>query len=145
MQERSIKLIWGNVLVVSFFPSPILTLLLTMHVWVLKQMFVLASLAYCHQPFLAISWEIVFQINFLDDYIWLLNNIILFQFTAAGCRRTSKADLIRMDVVKKVISKCCTKGLSDTAHSGYMSHPVGQVFYYGDLSPSQQFLVSSWT
>ena len=96
------------------------------HVWVLKQMFVLASLAFCHQPFLAISWEFFFQINFLDDYIWLLNNIILFQFTAAGCRRTSKADLIRMDIVKKVISKCCTKGLSDSAHSGYMSHSVGQ-------------------
>ena len=78
-------------------------------------MFVLASLAFCHQPFLAISREIFFQIN-----------IILFQFTAAGCRRTSKADLIRMDIVKKVISKCCTKGLSDSAHSGYMSHSVGQ-------------------
>ena len=40
------------------------------------------------------------------------------------------------------------KGISDSAHSGYMSHSVGQAScsYYlnhGDLSPLQPFLVSS--
>ena len=58
-----------------------------------------------HLPPYPLSWSFVQVHDIMTNTKWLFSISLDFIFTAAGCKRTPKSGLIKMDIVKKVRNK----------------------------------------